>query len=101
MDLGIRFLSYEVVAAPETPTGLAVMVQRAQIMPQLSTRTDNAQVWPCIKLDTPVMARFVAPQTLRKGASNMWVRNISSCVTIQASLSVAAQPAGIRRVRLQ
>ena len=46
MDLGVRILSYEVVAAPETPTGVAVVVQRAQIMPQLSTRADTAQVWP-------------------------------------------------------
>ena len=49
MDLGIRFLSYEVVVAPEAPTGVAVVVQRAQIMPQLSARSGHPQVWSSMK----------------------------------------------------
>lgn len=44
MDLGIRFLSYEVVPAPEAPSGVAVLVQRPLIVPQLSMRSGNAQV---------------------------------------------------------
>jgi hypothetical protein len=72
MDLGIRFLSYEVVAAPESPTGVAVAVQRAQIMPQLSTRTDNAQAWPRVRVCmTPVSRHEWHCSSLRKPASSM------------------------------
>lgn len=44
MDLGIRFVSYEVVPAPEAPGGFAVLVQRPLIVPQLSMRSGNTQV---------------------------------------------------------
>lgn len=44
MDLGVRFLSYEVVLAPDTPGGGAVVVQQPLIVPQLSMRGGAAQV---------------------------------------------------------
>lgn len=44
MDLGIRFLQYELVAAPGEPGGRAVQVQRPLIVPQLSMRGGHAQL---------------------------------------------------------
>ncbi len=44
IDLGIRFLQYELVAAPGEPGGRAVQVQCPLIVPQLSMRGGHAQL---------------------------------------------------------